>query len=1178
VAALFAAYGLNGLPFPDLPFPQAAVVEEIALETDDPVDDVVVDFAAGRLFIQAKRSLGLGRPLREVVKQWIAAVQDPEFDKTRDYVAVASGSLTGSAEDLRKALVQVRAGKTATGRQLKSLNALRKMLDEAGASPDVRDAVVERALVLRLEVEEQGDGDAARGTLLLDGHVVAKGEGSTAWTALVAIAGRAARLRIGHSIKGWLDELRTREIALTADAEASRAAHLEAQDRALRAYRTGIIQKGESIDLTGLGAMIPPIPLTQIDAGLEVFDPSENDRSKRPLLWPLRRRGRVLLTGLPGGGKTVAMAATAATWARQPGWTTPILVSLRPLADLHATRERPLRERILDLAVSDMAHDRALARDALDQALERGEAILFLDGLDEAADRRLHLTKEIADLLQRVHPDTDVVVATRDTGYAGAHALLGFADLRLAAPENAPRATSAVLSAVAAARQVEDREAWLESRAEWIEGVLRRDHQLSETPLIPVLLALLAADSERDELPDTRAAILSRVVHDIVARYEVGRGVAFGALPAGQERPVLIEAFPLIARVVSERGGTAARAAISQVMANHLRDRWGLAPGPADVTAQEILVFWDESGVFVAEGQRHLTSPRLQLLLEIGAAMDAAADPDAAGSFLRLTAPDPNRRETAVLAAGLSPEIADALVVTAVESDDIDIAFAAAKAVEQGAQVSDERLSELAKRIVRDVRTADPASWRAATKAVRLPLNREAEQSVLDSLGALPREYQLVAQALVALKRGAEDNQTDELLEEVLRVEEMPELERPPRRSDDDGRRAILDLSTLGPDSTVIEVRQAAAERLLPVRPDLAPAIAAGMRHGSIGSVDEAAELLRRTGHGELAKEVLDELYEGFRTSTDIVARLGDMDAETKGFVASLASLGEPIPLSAVDERRLPTMAAFLEAINYNRSGRWPQTPEAIAIREAWTRLIAQLAGFDLGQLATEASVLATELEHGNFDPLFSLLGIVAADPKEWRLVDDEDAGADLAVHMLGSSNGTAAVAAGALAAHPRRVETSARIRSRFPSLRLGHKRPAVWAYLSLSDRIDETTAELAGSEDPSLREAVAALINWFPEGHPRSLAPTLARDPARQVRLAMIEQLGRIDAPAPGVVSLVEEVASEEPQPFTCFHCGAENPGNAFGCVSCNGVTDDPGAKARALVADWQSRTGQPP
>ena len=185
---------------------------------------------------------------------------------------------------------------------------------------------------------------------------------------------------------------------------------------------------------------------------------------------------------------------------------------------------RPLRERLLDLAVTSVpASDRTLVRDALDRALASGDAVLFLDGLDEAADRSLLLARQIADLLETVHPDTDVLLATRDVSYSHAHELLHFADLRLKPPEHTNRAVKAVLDAVAEARRIANAEAWTKERLEWVERVLHADSQLRETPLLPVLLALLAADSDGDALPETppRSSVRSSATSFVATRFGV---------------------------------------------------------------------------------------------------------------------------------------------------------------------------------------------------------------------------------------------------------------------------------------------------------------------------------------------------------------------------------------------------------------------------------------------------------------------------------------------------------------------------------------------------------------------------------------------------------------------------------------------------------------------------------
>lgn len=77
VAALFVAYGLNGIPFPGLPIGDPdAIVEAVALEADFPVDDLLVELRGGRLFVQAKRTLKFDRTMFEVTGQWLRAVRD----------------------------------------------------------------------------------------------------------------------------------------------------------------------------------------------------------------------------------------------------------------------------------------------------------------------------------------------------------------------------------------------------------------------------------------------------------------------------------------------------------------------------------------------------------------------------------------------------------------------------------------------------------------------------------------------------------------------------------------------------------------------------------------------------------------------------------------------------------------------------------------------------------------------------------------------------------------------------------------------------------------------------------------------------------------------------------------------------------------------------------------------
>ena len=173
---------------------------------------------------------------------------------------------------------------------------------------------------------------------------------------------------------------------------------------------------------------------------------------------------------------------------------------------------------------------------------------------------------------------------------------------------------------------------------------------------------------------------------------------------------------------------------------------------------------------------------------------------------------------------------------------------------------------------------------------------------------------------------------------------------------------------------------------------------------------------------------------------------------------------------------------------------------------------------------------------------------------------------------MLSGSIGMAAVAAGMLSHHPDRLSTAALVRERFPRLRRDRKRPAVWAYLMLSEDTEVAIRELAASPDESIREAVAALAPLVHEGGPGDVATQLAGDDVRQVQLALIEQFAKVERPSKPLVALVESLASQNPRPFVCFHCGTQSNADQNSCIKCRVVTDDPARKAANLLENWRS------
>ena len=267
----------------------------------------------------------------------------------------------------------------------------------------------------------------------------------------------------------------------------------------------------------------------------------------------------MVLTGLPGGGKSIAVARVASEWARREGWSLPILVSLRQVAEKERLRGKPLRDEILNMAAQLVdPTDRALVREALEDAVNTGQAALFLDGLDEAADRSLNLISDIVNLLEEIHADTDVLLTTRDVAYSDAR-ILGFRDLRLCRPRDADRTVKVVLQVIASHNRVADADQWVEERVEWVRQLMREDSQLGETPLVPVLLASLAANHQAEELPRTRSRILERVVRDVAGQREVKRKIRIPSDLQGHEEEVVLGAFRKIATALEGAGGTAPR-------------------------------------------------------------------------------------------------------------------------------------------------------------------------------------------------------------------------------------------------------------------------------------------------------------------------------------------------------------------------------------------------------------------------------------------------------------------------------------------------------------------------------------------------------------------------------------------------------------------------------------------
>lgn len=1176
VAAYFVAHGLNGIRVEGLPFAvDDRIVEAVALETDFPLDDILVSLRRGKLFIQAKRDLDWGL-IPDIAVQWIAAVRAPEFDQARDLLLAVSGSLSGPVRAASQALRRARNSTTPTSytkAETDAITRLRQVLSDQGASPQEVDKIIRRAVILQLTVEDPDQAEATRGRLLLDGHVVSKGEGARAWRELLSIAGDAARLRVGHSMDVWLQHLRERGVPLVADSSASRAGYLTARQDAVTRYRESLTRRGSVVDLNPLGIAVPPIPFEEMDAGVE-FQRSGNGRDSLDPLWTFRRHGRIVVTGLPGGGKSTTITNIAGEWASHTDWSLPILVSLRRIAEKERFRERPIRDRIVEMAAESVDPlDRPSVTDALQEALRLGHAVLFFDGLDEAADRSLLVITDIADLLDNVHPDTDVLIATRDVAYAATQQL-EFADFRVGPPQHVSYLVAAVLRAIATVRRVDDADVWIATREEWVEHALRADAALRETPLFPVLLASLAAYSTVDTLPRTRTLILEQVVQDVIKRRETTRALVIPGIDESYHASVLLGSFPLIASNLFNEGGSLPRARLTERVAPYLQRDWGLAAGMASAIAEQVLLFWDEAGVFVASGGEKIVAPRLQLLLEIGVALHVAALPDAeAVAWVQEAVTRPETREAIVLAAGKSRVIADALIDAACELDDDALVTAAARAIGHGGIATDAAHRQLLDKLNQSIALGDDEGWRAFRLVSELTVPIDVQETILRTVDVhYPAPYPAIARAYACLKWAWQLDRLQGYLETVL-LQKRPTL--PSRRGSQgfDIRTRMAGMT----DDIEMRILEIAATTLLPTRPDLAPAAAKAVGRASVRTADRIAAALRSSGHGELVDT---EAAARISLERQFLTGAQDTRKQIDDLLALVRTFAPAAQLSLSQQRRLVEFGSFMQTLDLNSLDSWPRRADTAASWPQFVEAVMTLGGFDRSVLAAQAEILQNERDADRSRTnraFWSLIDLHPAAPLvNWDRLPEPSATSDLMLKVLRTGGaGARRVAANALIHHPDRVAMATRVRTVIDDGPPSSARSAVWAYLHLVDNIDVAVADLAGAPKASVRKSVAHSISPVHHGKVVPIAYALARDPVRQVRLAVLEHFRESTDDLHTARPLLEEVAETLDPGFTCERCGTLNPASADSCTSCRVVTEKPSKVAIRLLKKLESADG---
>ena len=1027
VAAVIAAHLLYGWDLKALGLPSgAAVPSTVRLEADEAVDDIVVELSGGgRAFLQAKRALRLattpGSQLAKAMSQCRRAAVESGLDPKTDRLVIVSGSVSGPMGDLKEALRRQQdpfSGELSEA-QATAFERFEPLLE--GLDLPQRKRLLDCLTIWECDAEEL-DGDAAeRAAALLDGRIVSHGMGHRAFLALVAKAREIARLRSGLDADGLIDCLKEAGIELTKDASGARGARIVARQQASARYRQRLQITGNSIRLLGVGAGLPELPLTDIDASVEATEPwlEEERPAERPLDLLIRRRGRLLLTGLPGAGKSTALRKAAAVQAGEARSPLPIIVRLDVLA--RRLEHSGFIDAVVDLASEDAPPaDRELLREDLREAVASGSATLFLDALDESRGKSRAVVNAVLSFLEGADPSLEVLLATRDTKITDA-AALGFREARLSEPEKLDRTIEGILRAFALHRKIDNPKEWVKPRKRWVNGVLSRDPALKSTPLMPILLAVTAVQTDHAQLPEVRAEILRRVVRDVVSEWEAGRtrdGVLeLGDIKGTQAAEALLECF------IAEGVTLAAELRpdeerVASVLAASLEEKWSLPPGKAKATAREAISFWDEAGVFLKSPQGEV-EPRVKLFSELADAWHHSNADDAhTRGWVRRALADGERDEALKLAASLSKVAAAELIRASVKDGRGPAVFLALETIRQGAKVDEVAVNELIYGLIGLVNGGGQTAIKATAALVVMDIPENLRDQVLETIRrTLPHDHALVAEVRAIINWGLkQDDAAVAQFEEVLASDPPKPLEKP---------RDVRDrLRLSGTDGNWSTAVAQVAEVLVPLSESNAALAAQQMEKVGMRSAERISDAIKASGHGNLAKDFENSFRSAFGHATLWAKGFARSEEANERFLKMIAESGVQTKLSIREQRGLDELVDFFFTLGIPDSESFSfaeMTLDApIRMRELAQAAIV-LGGFDADKLASEARVFQHETELQEDDSLSQIIYMPGVDREmdRWDRVSEPDPLVDELIRHLGGVRFSAYRAAAALAAAP---------------------------------------------------------------------------------------------------------------------------------------------------------------
>jgi len=470
------------------------------------------------------------------------------------------------------------------------------------------------------------------------------------------------------------------------------------QEEALRRYLGYLIDTHQHLRLQGIQAGSQPVSvdLEKVYVSLTIatrggahdhkpqreLDLAREGGGPLTLAKALQAYRRLVIIGDPGSGKTTLLAYLALTYARTlRDGEDKVQERLQLSESTHLPILLPLRDLGKHLRGSDDSKDGAATLLAYLQAyyaaqnirvpddffaapLERGQAVVLLDGMDELAETGLR--QRVARLIEKFvirYPQARYAVTSRKVGYEGAARVgAGFAlaEVREFSPAEMRqfvRDWTRVVEVKLAERESVDILNAADQQAASLIRAIENNPRVQELAVNPLLLTVIAlVHRYRAALPERRAELYEEAVEVLLGQWDEAKGLsteitlASGrALDAGDRRSLLEPvAFWQHARQVRELEREDLRQILLPAFTSMSSGDKALAQKALD---KFLHLINERSGLIVERGVgvygfAHLT---FQEYL----AARAVADREDALAFTLEKLPDPWWREVILLQAGL---------------------------------------------------------------------------------------------------------------------------------------------------------------------------------------------------------------------------------------------------------------------------------------------------------------------------------------------------------------------------------------------------------------------------------------------------------------------------------------------------------------------------------------------